>query len=339
MLLAADSDLFRAVVSDAASHYGLEGALIERDYWLVSTMHAWASTVGDRDIERRYPDPSRSTSDQHVGRVAFAGGTSLSAAWGITQRWSQDIDLVLSPSEGAKPGHLRKACVQAFIESGRVIGAAHKVTDKGPAHVFAAFSRRDRGAISSIDVTYQQLDVAPLWSQRMPVMSMIGRISDAGLLEAHPELGGFAFDTLGPGTTAMNKLLAQTQTCLSGDMQFISERARDIYDLACIAESADLFEGHIGRDSKALLHIAEGWVEREDRKRPPDGFASLRSFDPSTEEYEALAAGYEVVLGTMAWGDKIPLDEAIQHAVQLDPGPAEPLPPDEPRHGVAYPIR
>jgi len=145
----------------------------------------------------------------------------------------------------------------------------------------------------------------------------------AACTPSHPQS---TFDTLGPGMTAMNKLLAQTEVCRSGSRALISERARDIYDLARIAIERDRFEGHIGRDSKALLHIAESWTPSSDRKRPPNGFASLASFDASTPEHRALADGYESVMNEMVWGQPIPLDEAINHALSLDPGPPEPPP-------------
>ncbi len=170
--------------------------------------------------------------------------------------------------------------------------------------------------------------------------TMIGRMSSDEMRDAHPELGGFEFNVLGPGTTAMNKLLAQARTSESGDMAQIRGRARDTYDLACIANQAARFEGHIGRDSKALLYIAEEWMDKGDPiRRPPDGFASMRSFDPRTREYEALAEGYETVMRDLVWGDTIPFDEAISLAVSLDPGPAEPPSPSEANPLVAYPRR
>lgn len=108
-------------------------------------------------------------------------------------------------------------------------------------------------------------------------------------------------------------------------------------DLACIARHADDFEGHIGRDSKALLWVAESWRHEHAPARPEHGFASIKSFNPSTREHEALAAGYEQVMETMVWGEKIPLQEAIALAVSLDPGPAELLPPPDGNPLVAYP--
>lgn len=330
---------FQEAVNDAVDHYGISRQLIVSDYWLVRTLHAWATRVGYETLPRRFPDPSLPESDQSVGRIVFGGGTSLSAAWGIAHRWSQDIDLVLGPSSAALPKQLRHACKRAFEETSNHLGATYQVTEESADHCFAVISDQERGMRSSIDVAFQPLDDAPLWIQARPVMSLVGRLQNEATLEACPELGGFNFATLGPGTTAMNKLLAQTEVSRSGDLALISERARDIYDLACIAIARDQFEGHIGRDSSALLYIAEGWIPSSDRKRPPNGFESLASFDQSTPEYRALADGYEAVMNEMVWGDPIPLDEAIALAVSLDPGPPEPPPPLNPSPYVAYPRR
>lgn len=336
--LADDADLFAQVAGQASEHYGLDARLIVSDYWLIRTLHAWVGAVGDGDVQRRYPNPDLSAKDNRVGRFVFGGGTSLSAAWGITQRWSEDLDLGLDPSELTTARHFRQACQEAFGATAQGIAGTHQVTSKGPSHCFASFLRSQQ-VIARIDVTSRPLDIAPLWTQREIVMSMIGRLCDEEMLAAHPELGGFEIDTLGPGTTAMDKLLAQTHACGAGELGYIRERARDVYDLACIARDRDRFEGHIGRDSKALLHLSESWLPGGNPMRPPDGFASLRLFDPSTAEHEALAEGYETVVGSMVWGEKFPLREAIALAVSLDPGPPEPysLPPPSPL--VAYPRR
>lgn len=339
MPLTANKAKFQGAVNDAVDHYGISRQLIVSDYWLVRTLHAWAISVGYEALRRRYPDPTRPQSDQIAGRIVFGGGTSLSAAWGITRRWSQDIDFVLDSSGQASPRQLRHACKKAFEETAERLDTSYRVTEDTTSHCFAVFNDHDREMRSSIDVAFQPLDDPTLWAHEQPVMSLIGRMQDETTLEAYPELGGFEFSTLGPGTTAMNKLLAQTEVCRSGDLALISGRARDVYDLACIAIERDRFEGHIGRDSKALLHISEGWTPSSDRKRPTSGFASLASFDPSTPEYRALADGYETVMNEMVWGDPIPLDEAITHAVSLDPGPPEPPPPTSPSPYVAYPRR
>ena len=329
-------DLFDDMVIRSADIYGIEPKLIIRDYWLISTLCAWQRAVGSGYVQRAYPNPALSDADNRVGRCVFGGGTSLSAAWGITQRWSEDVDLTLSMSDRATTKHFKQACLQAFTATAQSISATHNVTDQGSTHCFASFLR-DRQAVARIDVTSRPLDADPVWTQHETVMSMIGRVCGDEMLEAHPELGGFEVDTLGPGTTAMDKLLAQTRASMSGDLKRINERARDLYDLACVARDKDRFEGHIGRDSKALLYFSENWLPQGDPKRPPEGFASLRSFDPATHEYEALASGYDDVINRMVWGEKIPLDEAVRLAVSLDPGPSEPHRPPDPNPLVAYP--
>ena len=336
-MLSDDPALFREVVGEAESAYGIRRDLIVGDYWLVRTLHAWLAAVGDDALPRGYPDPSLPAKSQNVGRMVFGGGTSLSASWGITQRWSRDIDLMLDPGEKEGPKRLRQACQKAAMATSALLGCSFRVSSKSAEHYFFSIRDRYRDEVSSVDIVHRRLDVAPIWAQKMPVMSMIGRVCDAGVLDAHPELGGFEFNTLGPGTTAMNKLLAQTEMSASGNLDSIRGRARDVYDLARIAGERGRFEGHIGRDSKALLWIAESWIDDEDRRRPADGFESIRSFDPSTREYEALAVGYEAVMEDMVWGERIPLPEAIAQALSLDPGPAEPPPPPDISPLVAHP--
>ena len=337
--LSDDPSLFWEVVGAAESVYGIRRDLIAADYWLVRTLHAWLTAVGDDAVPRGYPDPSLPAETQNVGRVVFGGGTSLSAAWGITQRWSRDIDLTLDTDGEAGPKRLRQACQKAAMATAASLGCTFRVNSKSAWHYFLSVRDRHRDEVASIDIVHRRLDAQPIWAQKMPAMSMVGRVCAPEVLDAHPELGGFGFNTLGPGTTAMNKLLAQTEMSASGNMDSIRGRARDVYDLACIARERGRFEGHIGRDSKALLWVAESWVDKDDRKRPAGGFESIRSFDPSTREHEALAVGYEAVMDDMVWGEPIPLPEAIALALSLDPGPAEPMPPPGAGPLVAYPRR
>ena len=161
---------------------------------------------------------------------------------------------------------------------------------------------------------------------------------DQDMRNSYPELGGYTVPTLGPGLTMTDKLLAQTKAADSKDIDMIRERARDLYDLACIAQNRSRFEGHIGRDTRYLLHISESHRPADDPHRPPAGFASLATFDPSTVEHQALAEGYESVLASMVWGERIPLEDAIQLAISLDEGPAKPFMMPSRDAGVAYPL-
>ena len=316
--LADDPGLLDRLCDGASQHYDLESSLIEQDYWLVRSLFAWMEAAGGSDLPRPYLPPWKSAS---AGRVLFAGGTSLSAAWRIAPRWSEDIDLIVDPIPNLAFKKIRSACKRNAIQTSSSIGATCQVLEQGPRHFFFRNVRSGAAKGPRMDVAFRRL--ADVWVANRPVTSLIGRIADQDVRDRFPELGGFAVPTVGPGLTMTDKLLAQTRVAASGDLKQIRDRSRDLYDLACIALERSRFEGNIGRDTRRLLHISESQRAPEDPPRPADGFASLRTFDPSTLEYEALAEGYETVLSRMIWGDKIPLDEAIRLALSLDEGPAE----------------
>ena len=336
--LAAETGDFGRLLDRASDAYGFPREMIAHDYWLVATLYAWATRVGVRSVPLAYPPAG--SSPPPAGRVIFGGGTSLSASWGITERWSEDIDLVFEPDGGKHiPKKFKAACKAAAITVSKAIGGAYNTAGRSKNHFFFEVVHKDGPqARSHVDIVAHDGIAHPVLVQYTPVMSLIGKLAEPDELAAYPELGGFDFLTLGPGSTAMNKLLAQTQVSELGDLRRIRERARDVYDLASIALSSAYFEGHIGRDSSALLYVAEQWQGGK-TSRPPDGFASLRSFTSGTREHEVLAEGYETMTNQMVWGEKIEFDEAIRLAVSLDPGPAKKFeaPPPDDHHGIGYP--
>ena len=236
--LADDPSQFKRLCDEASQHYNLESALIEQDYWLVRSLYAWMKAAGGSDLPRPYLPPWKSAS---AGRVLFAGGTSLSAAWNIAPRWSEDIDLIVDPTPDLAYKKIRAACKRNAIQTSSSIGAQCHVLEQGPQHFF--FENRRRGAAGGtrMDISFRPL--APAWAANRPVSSLIGRIADQDVVDHHPELGGFTVPAVGPGLTMTDKLLAQTRVAESGDLKQIRERSRDLYDLACIALERSRFEG------------------------------------------------------------------------------------------------
>jgi predicted nucleotidyltransferase component of viral defense system len=85
-LALADAPEFQDVVSAAADFHGLLPDLVRKDYWVTRVLRALAG------------DPAQQ------GRVLFKGGTSLSKGWRLIDRFSEDIDLLLTgPEFGAMP--------------------------------------------------------------------------------------------------------------------------------------------------------------------------------------------------------------------------------------------
>ncbi len=86
MKLHEDAETFTELVATAATHIGLPEAYVEKDYWVTKAL--------------KYLSESEYSKD-----VVFKGGTSLSKAYRIIDRFSEDIDLAIfadNLSGGAK---------------------------------------------------------------------------------------------------------------------------------------------------------------------------------------------------------------------------------------------
>lgn len=88
----------REAIIQTSIEKGLPAAAIEKDWWVVTVLRAIFSTV-------------------YTEHLVFKGGTSLSKAWGVIERFSEDIDLAMDRSffgfsgtlNRTKVSHLRKA--------------------------------------------------------------------------------------------------------------------------------------------------------------------------------------------------------------------------------------
>ena len=77
---------FEDAIRAAAEYHGILPDLVRKDYWVTRVLQSIAQ------------DPS------HDGRVLFKGGTSLSKGWRLIDRFSEDIDLLLTgPDHGPVP--------------------------------------------------------------------------------------------------------------------------------------------------------------------------------------------------------------------------------------------
>jgi Nucleotidyl transferase AbiEii toxin, Type IV TA system len=81
-----DSPEFEDAVRAAAEHHGILPALVRKDYWVTRVLRSIA------------------TDEALHGTVLFKGGTSLSKGWRLIERFSEDVDLLLTgPNFGPMP--------------------------------------------------------------------------------------------------------------------------------------------------------------------------------------------------------------------------------------------
>ena len=311
---AADAGEFLGAVNEAQNHIGLDANQIIHDYWLVRSLHGVADTFGNSGEMVRIRGKGERV---RVGRWAFGGGTSLTVAWGIGDRYSEDID-----------GNL-------FVEHDQISKSVqHKVCKGVLTAALRAFERRDhitngdrvRTTRVSVDnhVNYLKFEtsiqradsdfVSGIVEPRR-VMSILGRHATAADVTRFPELGGFELLCIRPAWTAVNKFDALHRRAASGDLQGVRSRGRDLYDLWAIAisEHANDVRAQIPK----LWERAASAI-RDAEPRPSGGYGSAELFTPGTDADRALRAGYEDAVNDTVWGDAPSFTEAIEAARGLD---------------------
>ena len=77
MDLHSDKEAFKEIIALAAEHFGYEQSHVEKDYWVSKIL---------RDISL----------SEYADKTYFKGGTSLSKAYGLIERFSEDLDSIVT---------------------------------------------------------------------------------------------------------------------------------------------------------------------------------------------------------------------------------------------------
>ncbi|WP_419925856.1 nucleotidyl transferase AbiEii/AbiGii toxin family protein [Candidatus Poriferisocius sp.] len=318
-LVSADPGRFRQLRDLAAAETGLPAAQITHDYHLHRTLYGLGSTLPSSS-------PLVDTNDEAtvIGESwAFAGGTALASAHRLVDRFSEDVDLVafVPPSVGRSSldRTLRRGLISAAAHAANPDPASHRIPGSGS--VATANIRIAGGIVVRVDAA----TMAPRAGTPNPDVvllhpySLMGRYADSGDLEAHPELGGYAVDGLAVQVTAANKMAALHEAAVQNRLDQVRQRGRDLYDLACIANS----DGHASAAKEHIADIAGHTVRtartrRGNAGRPEGGYSTSQVFDPRTAPGEALRVGYEQ-MQPMIFGSYRPMfEEALAAAKTLD---------------------
>lgn len=108
-----DSNEFGPTIGAAAEQLGISATAVEKDYWVTQVLRALARDFSDAFV--------------------FKGGTSLSKGYGILERFSDDLDILILSGDrgkGATDG-LMKAMGQAAAEASEGQTAGYGGSEKG----------------------------------------------------------------------------------------------------------------------------------------------------------------------------------------------------------------
>ncbi len=230
-----DPATFAAAVAVTAQQLGLAAVLVEKDYWVCYVLRALADSP--------YRD-----------RVVFKGGTALSKAYGLIERFSEDVDLAIAGTEGWTNNQVKKLMDEAArrITQGLDADPAAVGTVRGShfrktahrfptAHDPAALLPQLRAGAVLLEIN---AFARPYPSHLRSVQSYIGQVlTERSQLAAVAEYGLAAFEvlTLALERTIIEKILALVRAGYAPDpLAELQAKIRHTYDLHQLLQRPEL---------------------------------------------------------------------------------------------------
>jgi len=309
---------FIDLASDAASAFGLPLAYVVQDYWIASCLHNMFRSGSPENMRAyREIDGEREVSAECL----FTGGTALVSAWGITERYSDDLDIIagsLSADISAEAGKKARSEFSKWVTL--PFGWADKDVEthdsRHTGHRRMLLPIGGKQGYLKVEIASEH--VGGGFYEDREITSLMGRCAPDPALGQYPELGGFDLPCTVPSFAAANKLDALHRRAAGGDLKGLRDRVRDLYDLASIAASQHADSARA--DIPALAQGASRSFGRGDAgaaPRPVSGYAASLIFKGGSEAQEALRGAYPQ-LEAIVWGALPEFDEALELAAGLD---------------------
>jgi len=290
-----------ALVAATATAIGVSAEYVEKDFWATEVLRAAC-------VER-----SISVQNGELAPVTFVfkGGTSLSRVFRITQRFSEDIDLL------------------AVFPAGAGMSARHSVLKQVDRDVTAHLGVSGEVVNGSSTTGVKRYTVYPYATQRSSGLLREGVLLELGSrggtqpasirlyssmvaefalatygegAEAWEEFAPFEVLTLAPERTLLEKLSGLHTMVVSGDQVKLSTAGRHLYDVACLLEDASVVEAlrTLGPEGVAALtadieaHSTQAGFAS--LPRPAGGFAASPVFSPIHEMHSLVLKAYDAAM-------------------------------------------
>ena len=302
--LVEDPDAVSALAGEVSDRTGLPLTHVEKDFWVTEVLRGVVDRAADRNVE-----------------IVFKGGTSLSKAFSLIERFSEDVDLlVILPDDttGARDRILKDLIDGASQATGldpQVVGdATSKGLKRGARFHYATSSQTtdlSSGVFLELGSRGGAIPAPPL-----PVTSLLAKHAARQLADA-VEVAPFDVRVQAPWRTLVEKLvLLHTAHSLDDPTEAV-RGARHFYDVhrlldrpEIIAGLAELGVGTLARDVCTYSEAA-GMAAVP---RPRAGFVESPAFNDGPH-VAAVRAEYENrVLQQLVWpaADRPTFDDCVQ---------------------------
>jgi predicted nucleotidyltransferase component of viral defense system len=303
---------FKDLVEAAAQHLNLRPVFVEKDYWVTYVLKNLANSP-------------------HVNNVVFKGGTSLSKAYGIIDRFSEDIDLaVLSPSsysDGKMKALLKQ--VSADITPGLTPIPGHQSEVKFGRNRTTAYEYpkliqdNNFGIVKPYILVEINCFTNPVPHLQKPVQTYIAQfLQEQGNNQAinEFELQPVSVNVLSLERTYFEKVLSVNRLSYDGPGALI-EKVRHFFDMYKLQTSPAQGKGILIPENFQILALARqddennrtmqgDWMSRPISASPL--FAQLETI------WESIIPAYRSDLAQLVWSNNIPVpDDVLKALMQL----------------------
>lgn len=291
-LLRSDLDELDAYVTRIAEATGIPSTHIEKDYWVTEVLRGAAAG-------------SRETGCS----IVFKGGTSLSKAHHLIQRFSEDVDLIaVLPAGGAKA---KDTALKAFVAGAAVTTGLTPETDQATTtkgvkrtSVFTYPTVHGPGVLRSGVLMELGTRGGALPQRRLAVQSLITEHAESiGFPVDFDEAEPVSILVLEPVRTLVDKLVLLHHAATEGDDARKAATARHYYDVDRLLRNEDvlaqLHEPPIDVLAREVCEHSRA-ADLPTADRPKGGFAASPAWD-GTASAVAASAYTDLVLPSLVW--------------------------------------
>jgi ribosomal protein S20 len=307
MKLHKNTDTFKAAIQETSDYFEIRDYLIEKDYWITFVLSQLAKSA-------------------FVKSVVFKGGTSLSKAFRLIDRFSEDVDIAVMSQPDWTGNKIKTLIrnVEKKITSDLIETESPGITSKGSRFRKSVYryptvlnSTKAEDISDKLIVEINSF-ANPYPNQQATIQSMIGEYfqdNDAFEIIEKFDLQEFELNVLDKNQTLLEKLVSLIRFSFDENpVQGVAGKIRHFYDLHYLMQDEDCLS-FVNRKSfkndftallehdKAIFDDPEGWKIKNYQESP-----ILSDFD---KLWENLKLVYTSELEKMAFKE-IPHENNIK---------------------------
>ncbi len=271
---------------------GIPMAHVEKDFWVTEVLRGVARCSASTGVS-----------------AVFKGGTSLSKAFGLIQRFSEDVDIIVivpGQSTGGDNRMLKQFVSAAEKSTGLDSELDTRTATKGVKRTVTLAYPTDSAPSPLRSGVLLELGTrggAMPTSQRHVTSLLVEHGPRAGIDLDFVEAEPVATHVLAPVRTLVEKLMIVHHAASTGDAVEQQRLARHYYDIWCLLTDHDTVGALAESPADVLAREVStftGAAGLDGTTRPPNGFAASPAFE-LTATRSARDAFESVVLDQLVW--------------------------------------